>query len=293
MREETRKRIYDKTYGLCYLKEYTIRTKMIGGKETIYLVGTDSKGRALRAFSWMDAICKDMDGVLLYEDDYVKLTGDLIGILHYENSLSGYFILCGEVRIPLYQAGAIKYIGNKYDNTAIQITELTLDDGKKAVEKIAGTTKEAQRDYVIYTDGGCSKNPGGYGGYGVVVTSDGKIIDELFGGEPETTNNQMELLAVIHALEYAADLHDAGNITLYSDSQYVVRGISEWMPNWRATGWKNGTVKNLPFWKKIDELMQIMPVTFQWIRGHNGDKFNERADELATAAYKNLQEAVI
>ena len=133
----------------------------------------------------------------------------------------------------------------------------------------------------IYTDGACKGNPGP-GGWGVLLRS-GPTVKELYGGERETTNNRMELMAVIQALEA---LKRPCNVTLYLDSQYVLKGITEWLPGWKAKGWKTASkqpVKNQELWQRLDALLQGSghEVDWRWVRGHNGDPGNERADALA------------
>jgi len=133
----------------------------------------------------------------------------------------------------------------------------------------------------IYTDGACKGNPGP-GGWGVLLRS-GPTTKELYGGERSTTNNRMELMAVIQALEA---LKRPCNVTLYLDSQYVLKGITEWLPGWKAKGWKTASkqpVKNQELWQRLDALLQGSghEVDWRWVRGHNGDPGNERADALA------------
>lgn len=133
----------------------------------------------------------------------------------------------------------------------------------------------------IYTDGACKGNPGP-GGWGVLLRS-GSTNKELYGGEPSTTNNRMELMAVIQALEA---LKRPCAVTLYLDSQYVLKGITEWLPGWKAKGWKTASkqpVKNAELWRHLDDLLQRggHVVDWRWVRGHTGDPGNERADALA------------
>ena len=133
----------------------------------------------------------------------------------------------------------------------------------------------------IYTDGACKGNPGP-GGWGVLMRS-GTTQKELFGGEASTTNNRMELMAVIQALEA---LKRPCAVTLYLDSQYVLKGITEWLPGWKAKGWKTASkqpVKNAELWKRLDDLLLQggHVVDWRWVRGHTGDPGNERADALA------------
>jgi ribonuclease HI len=131
----------------------------------------------------------------------------------------------------------------------------------------------------IYTDGACKGNPGP-GGWGVWLKW-GDHEKELFGGEPETTNNRMELTAVIEAL---ASLKRRCRVRLHTDSQYVHSGISTWIHDWKKRGWRTADkkpVKNVDLWIKLDELVQQQDIKWIWVRGHDGNPGNERADELA------------
>ena len=133
----------------------------------------------------------------------------------------------------------------------------------------------------IYTDGACKGNPGP-GGWGVLLKGGG-TEKELFGGELGTTNNRMELLAVIRALEA---LKRPCQVTLYLDSQYVLKGITEWLPGWKAKGWRTAAkqpVKNVDLWQALDALVSQggHQIDWRWVRGHTGDAGNERADTLA------------
>ena len=133
----------------------------------------------------------------------------------------------------------------------------------------------------IYTDGACKGNPGP-GGWGVLLRA-GATEKELFGGEANTTNNRMELLAVIRALE---SLKRPCAVTLHVDSQYVLKGMTEWLPGWKAKGWRTASkqpVKNADLWRELDELVRGggHTIDWRWVRGHNGDPGNERADALA------------
>lgn len=131
----------------------------------------------------------------------------------------------------------------------------------------------------IFTDGACSGNPGP-GGWGVVLRW-GAVEKELFGGEPETTNNRMELTAAIRGLEA---LKRPVTVRLYTDSEYVKKGITEWINGWKARGWKTAArapVKNADLWQALDAARNRHEVSFHWVRGHAGHPENERADELA------------
>ena len=131
----------------------------------------------------------------------------------------------------------------------------------------------------IYTDGACKGNPGP-GGWGVLLKRDGGTR-ELHGGEPHTTNNRMELTAVIRALEA---LEPGTRAKLHTDSQYVHLGISKWIRDWKRRGWRTAEkkpVKNEDLWRRLDELAAQHQVDWIWVRGHVGNAGNERADELA------------
>ena len=137
---------------------------------------------------------------------------------------------------------------------------------------------------VIYTDGACSGNPGP-GGWGVVMYH-GRRTKELSGGDPATTNNRMEMQAVIEALQ-AIKPGFGGPVVLFTDSTYVLKGLTEWLPGWKRRGWKTAAkkpVRNADLWKTLDQLAGARSVDFRWVKGHAGDAGNERADELATSA---------
>ena len=133
----------------------------------------------------------------------------------------------------------------------------------------------------IYTDGACKGNPGP-GGWGVWLKS-GESEKELFGGEKNTTNNRMEMMAVIQALQA---LKRPCKVNLYVDSQYVLKGINEWLPGWKARGWRTASkepVKNVELWQQLDSLVHSgeHDIIWHWVKGHAGDPGNERADLLA------------
>jgi ribonuclease HI len=131
----------------------------------------------------------------------------------------------------------------------------------------------------IHTDGACSGNPGP-GGWGAILAYRGQE-KELFGGAPETTNNRMELTAAMEAL---SALTKPSLVDLYTDSQYLRQGITQWIRNWKRNGWKTADkkpVKNADLWQALDTLIQTHQVNWHWVRGHAGHDLNERADELA------------
>jgi ribonuclease HI len=132
---------------------------------------------------------------------------------------------------------------------------------------------------VIHTDGACKGNPGP-GGWGALVDRDGRV-EELSGGELATTNNRMEMTAVIRALE---SLSPGTIVELYTDSQYVKNGIETWIHGWKKNGWKTADrkpVKNADLWRELDALAARHRISWHWVRGHNDHPGNERADALA------------
>ncbi len=136
----------------------------------------------------------------------------------------------------------------------------------------------------IWTDGACSGNPGP-GGWGVILIA-GTNRKELFGGEPDTTNNRMELMAAIMALEA---LKKPCTVSLNIDSQYVRQGILQWIHGWKRNGWKTADrkpVKNAELWVRLDEATRQHSIEWNWVKGHAGNELNERADELAREGVK-------
>ena len=139
----------------------------------------------------------------------------------------------------------------------------------------------------IYTDGSCKGNPG-IGGWGALLRFDGKSR-EMFGGETLTTNNRMELTAVIRALE-ALKRHC--RVRVHTDSTYVQQGISLWIHNWKKRGWRTSDkkpVKNVDLWQQLDDLAQKHDIEWLWVRGHSGHDGNERADELANRGVESVK----
>lgn len=135
------------------------------------------------------------------------------------------------------------------------------------------------QEVTLYTDGACKGNPG-TGGWGALLQS-GKHSKELFGGEANTTNNRMELTAVIQGL---AALKRPCIVNIYTDSQYVKNGMQQWIHNWKARGWKTAAkqpVKNIELWQALDEAVSKHQIQWHWVKGHAGHPGNEKADELA------------
>jgi len=133
---------------------------------------------------------------------------------------------------------------------------------------------------IIYTDGACSGNPG-IGGWGVVILENDKEPIFLNGGDNNTTNNRMELSAAINALKFFKEKKE---LTLITDSKYLKDGINSWIQNWKKNGWKTASkkaVKNKELWLDLDEMILKHNITWQWVKGHTGNKYNEKADYLA------------
>ena len=140
----------------------------------------------------------------------------------------------------------------------------------------------------IYTDGACRGNPGP-GGYGAILVYEGRE-KEMSGGEPDTTNNRMELMGAITALEA---LKEPCEVMLTSDSKYLTEAINKgWLASWKRNGWKKADKKpvlNVELWQRLDELLSTHTVTFVWVHGHQGHAYNERCDALATAFADTLK----
>jgi ribonuclease HI len=151
-------------------------------------------------------------------------------------------------------------------------------------------------EVLLFTDGACSGNPGP-GGWAFILRhpATGKELEQS-GGEPDTTNNRMELMAVIRGLE---TLKRPTYVELFTDSEYVRQGLSQWMPKWKANGWsrktsqysKGGAIKNLELWKRLDELIAEHRLKFTRVAGHSGHPENDRCDELAVAACQKFRGA--
>jgi ribonuclease HI len=169
------------------------------------------------------------------------------------------------------------------DGAAMRAGDRTV--GKPPVssgEEIRGATSGPAK---VFADGACQGNPGP-GGYGVIVRVAGKNDIEMSGGAPNTTNNQMELTGALVGLRQAFQ-EGASNIAVYSDSEYLVKGMTSWLAGWERKGWKTSTgqpVKNRELWESLSQLARGRSVTWNWVRGHAGHSENERCDELAVAA---------
>jgi len=139
----------------------------------------------------------------------------------------------------------------------------------------------------IYTDGACRGNPGP-GGWGALLRYQG-VEKEIYGSEADTTNNRMEMMAAIKALE---SLTKPCDVALTTDSQYVMKGITEWLEGWKKRGWKTAArkpVKNVDLWQRLDKATEKHTINWHWVKGHSGHDENERVDELANLAIDEMQ----
>jgi len=164
------------------------------------------------------------------------------------------------------------------------MTEHTHPAATPAAKAVPAVAKPA---VTIYTDGACKGNPGP-GGWGAWLSTAGHE-KEMFGGEANTTNNRMELTAVIEAL---ASLKRTCHIKVFTDSEYVRKGMTEWIAGWQRRGWKtadNKPVKNAELWQRLDALRKLHHVEWHWVKGHAGDPGNERADALANKGVASVQ----
>ena len=142
------------------------------------------------------------------------------------------------------------------------------------------------KQVIMYTDGACRGNPGP-GGWGAHITCGGSI-KEIFGGKLDVTNNQMELCAAIEGL---AALKESCNVELFTDSKYVMDGITQWIHNWKKNNWRTAAkkdVKNKELWQRLDELINFHLVQWHWVKGHSGDEGNEMADLLANKGIDSI-----
>jgi ribonuclease HI len=142
------------------------------------------------------------------------------------------------------------------------------------------------KQVIMYTDGACRGNPGP-GGWGALITFEGSS-KEIFGGKLDSTNNQMELSAAIEGL---AALKEPCNVDLFTDSKYVMDGITQWIHNWKKNSWRTAAkkdVKNKELWQKLDELINFHQVQWHWVKGHSGDVGNEIADQLANKGIDSI-----
>jgi len=150
-------------------------------------------------------------------------------------------------------------------------------------EFFSKVSKEAE--IIVYTDGACSGNPGP-GGWGAVFLAEGYRC-LLNGGELNTTNNRMEMMAALSAMEQLLELSPDAKITLITDSKYLKDGLNLWMKNWKKNGWQTAVkkpVKNKDIWIKLDDAVNNLKITWQWVKGHSGDEYNDLADTLARKA---------
>lgn len=308
MREKQTIRVYKKGYGLVYLKEYNLKKEKKGKKPSFYVVGKSAEGICVKGTDWDECInVLSKDNTFIYENDVVEvsLSNRLItGVVVFCPGMGMYGLEAGDLILPAYLLKGQKVIGNLHESKdelyldKISFSELRKFQGISYVVNCGEQKKESDKiklsDIPIatfYTDGGCERNPGGPGGYGTVLVHEGKILHEISGGEKESTNNRMELAAVVAALEFM-DKHDMTCAEIISDSKYVVDGKTKWLNNWIKNGWttSSGPVKNKEQWEKIIELCENKTIRFKWVKGHDGNKFNERCDQLATIEINKVKQ---
>ncbi len=200
------------------------------------------------------------------------------------NFLGSVAVEIGRSRDHHSSTRAAKTIQAKLETTAIpsKLKTESLPESKITNHQSPITSSAESKIISIHTDGACSKNPGP-GGWGVVIHFSDGSIKELGGGIRETTNNQMELQGAIAALEFLATQKQSTPVDLYTDSKYVLDGITKWIKGWKKNGWKtkdNKPVKNQEFWQKLDPL-NSSNIRWHWVEGHSGDPDNERCDAIA------------
>lgn len=306
-------RIYDKQKGILYLDSYRIKIK----EKTSYVMG-QVNNKVIRAQEWDE--CTNIlsaDHVsYIYENDIAEvLIGERIitGIVSFLENMGGYGLIAGELVLPSYMLKNARIIGNVHEAKEFYIDEIMLDEVKNMQREnqifavgilthpknktIEEKTEPEKLDYsripfaTFYTDGGCEGNPGGVGGYGTVLVVDNKIVKELSGNEKDTTNNRMEMMAVIQALTFMQE----NNMTcaeIISDSKYVIDSKTKWLRGWINNDWKNtsGEVKNRDLWEQILALEDGKTIRYKWVKGHNGNQYNERCDQLATMEIDKLKQ---
>lgn len=306
-------RTYDKKEGMIYLNSYRIKIKE---KEKVpYLMG-QSKNTVIRTYEWDECTnILSQDGITyLYENDIaeVKIENRIItGIVTFLESMGSYGLVAGELVLPSYLLRNAHIIGSTHGKEEIYIDQITIDEIKNiqrenqafavGTMKMLPAEKNIEKDKgqrlnyeevpfaTFYTDGGCERNPGGMGGYGTVLVVDGKIVEELSGNEKNTTNNRMEMLAVIQALTFM-DENKMTCAEIISDSKYVIDSKTKWLKGWINNGWENssGKVKNRDLWERILELEKGKTIRYKWVKGHDGNRYNERCDQLATIEINKL-----
>lgn len=174
-------------------------------------------------------------------------------------------------------------------NTKEEIKNVTKDSTTTETKLIHNEIFPNGKNYEIYTDGGCLVNPGGPGGYGIVILEDG--VKKTFNqGFVASTNNRMELRGPIKALSM---IPEGSNVTLYSDSSYFSNPFNKnWIETWLKTDWKKGTIKNIDLWKELINVYNKHHVEIIWVKGHADNIYNEECDKLATEAYSNTSSLI-
>lgn len=205
-----------------------------------------------------------------------------------------------EILLPISYGRFACFYEDKYNFTETEPMEnlplkSTTEKSHDTIEESNKTKKTVISKLDIYTDGSCLCNPGGAGGYGIAFVGDNTLLEELSGNEAVSTNNRMELMSVVHALKTVKEKYcDCKDITLYSDSQYVINPLTKgWLKNWMNNNWKLSSgdeVKNAEIWKELVAILGNKNVKFVWVKGHAGHKYNERCDQIALNAAKQIEE---
>lgn len=261
-----------------YLSSYRVDQDKQGN---YFVLGLGDLGAVIKSYNWMEATNLYVQGKLVFEKDClsgVYRGKEVSGTVIFDSLCGCYVLYDGQKYYPVYMC-----------------KKLTFDKGEKNIEinqknsvKNEGMSKtdaiiDKPMRFTIHTDGSCLSNPGGAGGYAGVILANGKEITRITGGEKDTTNNRMELMAAIKSLQ-ALEKWKVQEVTLYSDSQYLVNPFSKgWLENWVNNNWKNtsGDVKNKELWQELLSLNNQYQVKWIWEKGHNGGKYNEICDQLA------------
>lgn len=297
--------------GIHLLINYTHKQKRNNREDLVdYVLGKDLDNISIFSSDWDESTkISDSNGTLIFAGDIVSLylfdKYLVIGIVAYSENECQYGISAGETFVPAKFLKTGKVIGNVHELKGLNYThfetnifnELSFNPWdhttgeKQEPEKNPGSITQLFKGKIahIYTDGGCennrTNNPDSIGAYAaILVDPDTKnVIHKITGSRRGVTNNLMEMQAVIEALRFA-DEHNISCLKIFSDSQYVVNGITKWIHSWLKNNWKGGSVANIDKWKEMLHLVNSnnKTVRFEWIKGHAKNTFNELCDELCT-----------
>lgn len=252
---------------MIYLKNYTVED--MAGFQIVKGVADNGESIMLSSDMFQKPVMK-LNGSDVYPDDVLLINDVTYAIVRRNES---YVAVNNNKILHLDEISEGTNLGNWIEYPFIYVEE----ENEKIVED------DSNAIYTIFTDGSCLSNPNGAGGYAAVILKDNEEYDRVCGGEDSTTNNRMELLAVIKALETLGGSNK--NICIMSDSQYVCNGyVKGWVSAWKRNDWHTSSgaeVQNKSLWIMLDNLVATHNVTFRWVKGHNGNKYNEICDELA------------